>query len=523
MAGSVSFFFFLSLLFISSIHVESNGEGYISLDISNKGLDFMKGFLVEMAETSLVPLDLPKIEKSKHIPIIGTVHMVLSNISIDNIHVISSTVKAGDTGIVISVSGAYANMTMNWEYSYSSWLFPIPITDNGKASIQVEGMDVGISFNLTNVQGSLMLSPLDCGCSVKDIFIKLDGGASWLYQGLIDAFEGRLSSAVENSISKKLREGIVKIDSSLQSLPKEIPIRNIAALNVTFVGDPQFRDSSLVLSINGLISAKEAYTAPPCYHLFASLEHLLASIPLKDPASMVTISLHEKVLASASSVYYDANKMHWIVDKVPEQSLLNTAGWRFIIPQLYRRYPNADMNLNVSIYSPPHLIIKEHQIDLTVHADVVINVLNSGDVTPVACFSTSLAFCHSLSLSLEIDITLMKPPLSVEEETERLKLKAVSGSASPWISNNNLGGSIGLDELSLSLKWSKIGNLHVSLVRALISTALRTVILPYINIKLSRGYRLPTFHGYMLQNANILCSDSWIKISSDLASLNQLL
>lgn len=488
MAGSVFFSIFLySLLFFSSTHVESNEEGYISLDISNKGLNFLKEFLVQMAETSLVPLDLPKIEKSKHIPIIGTAHMVLSNITIDKIHVISSTVKAGDTGIVISVSGAYANMTMNWEYSYSNWLFPIPITDNGEASIQVEGMDVGISFNLTNLQGSLMLSPLDCGCSVKDISIKLDGGASWLYQGLIDAFEGRLSSAVENAISKKLREGIVKLDSLLQSLPKEIPIRNIAALNVTFVGDPQFRDSSLVLSINGLISAKEVYAAPSYHHLFASLEHLLASLPLKDPASMVTISVHEKVLASASSVYYDANKMHWIVDKVPEQSLLNTAGWRFIIPQLYRRYPNDDMNLNVSIFSPPHMIIKEHQIDLTVHADVIINVLNSGEVTPVACFST-----------------------------------AVSGSASPWISNNNLGGSIGLDEFSLSLKWSKIGNFHVNLVRVLMSTALRTVILPYINLKLSRGYPLPTFHGYMLQNANIMCSDSWIKISSDVASVKQL-
>ncbi|XP_055823664.1 putative BPI/LBP family protein At1g04970 [Solanum dulcamara] len=487
MAGSIFFSIFLSLLIFSSIHVESNEEGYISLDISNKGLDFVKEFLVEMAETSLVPLDLPKIKKSKHIPIIGTVHMVLSNITINNIHVISSTVKAGDTGIVISVSGAYANMTMNWEYSYTSWLLPIPIEDNGEASIQVEGMDVGISFNLTNLQGSLMLSPLDCGCSVKDIFIKLDGGASWLYQGLIDAFEGRLSSAVENAISKKLREGIVKLDSLLQSLPKEIPIRNIAALNVTFVGDPQFRDSSLVLSINGLISAKKVHAAPPYHHLFASLEHLLASIPLKDPASMVTISLHEKVLVSASSVYYDANKMRWIVDKVPEQSLLNTAGWRFIIPQLYRRYPNDDMNLNISLFSPPHMKIKEHQIDLTVHADIIINVLNSGEVTPVACFST-----------------------------------AVSGSAYPWISNNNLGGSIGLDELSLSLKWSKIGNLHVNLVRVLMSTALRTVIVPYINLKLSRGYLLPTFHGYILQNANILCSDSWIKISSDVASVKQL-
>lgn len=454
------------------------------MDISNKGLDFMKEVLVQMAETSLVPLDLPKIEKSKKIPIIGTVDMVLSNITINNIHVISSTVEAGDTGIVISVSGAYANMTMNWEYSYSNWF--VAVTDNGQASIQVEGMDVGISFSLTNLEGSLMLSPLDCGCSVKDIFIKLDGGASWLYQGLVDAFASRLSSAVENAISKKLREGIVKLDSLLRSLPKEIPIRNIASLNVTFVGDPQFRDSSLVFSIDGLISAKEAYAAPPYQHLFASLEHLLASSPLKDPASMVTISVHEKVLVSASSVYYDANKMHWIVDKVPEQSLLNTAGWRFIIPQLYRQYPNDDMNLNVSVFSPPHLKINEHRIDLTVHADVVLNVLNSGEVTPVACFSTT-----------------------------------VSGSASPWISSNNLGGSIELDEFYLSLKWSKIGNLHVNLVRVLMSTALRTVILPYINLKLSRGYPLPTFHGYMLENAHILFSDSWIKISSDIASVQQ--
>ncbi|CAN4103973.1 unnamed protein product [Withania somnifera] len=327
--------------------------------------------------------------------------MVLSNISINNIHVIDSTVKAGNTGVVFSVSGAYANMTMNWEYSYSSWLIPIPVTDSGEASIQVEGMDVGISFNLTNLQGSLMLTPLDCGCSVKDIFIKLEGGASWLYQGLIEAFEGRLTSAVENAISKKLRQGIVKLNSLLQSLPKEIPIRNIGALNVTFVGNPQLRDSSLTLSINGLISAKEAYDTPPYQHLIASLEHLLASIPLKDPASMVTISLHQKVLMSASSVYFDANKMHWIVDKVPEQSLLNTAGWRFIIPQLYRKYPNDDMNLNVSIYSPPHLRIKEQQIDLTVHADVVINVLNSDEVIPVACFSM-VSFIKGSSLSYTI-------------------------------------------------------------------------------------------------------------------------
>lgn len=51
-------------------------------------------------------------------------------------------------------------------------------------------------------------------------------------------------------------------------------------------------------------------------------------------------------------------------------------------------------------------------------------------------------------------------------------LQAVSGSASPWITNNNLGGNIQLDEFSLSLRWSKIGNLHVNLVRVYLQFSL---------------------------------------------------
>lgn len=79
--------------------------------------------------------------------------------------------------------------------------------------------------------------------------------------------------------------------------------------------------------------------------------------------------------------------MEWIVDKVPDQALLNTAGWRFIIPQLYKKYPNDDMNLNVSLSSPPLIRISEHNIGATVYADVIIDVVEAGQVIPVACIS----------------------------------------------------------------------------------------------------------------------------------------
>ena len=45
--------------------------------------------------------------------------------------------------------------------------------------------------------------------------------------------------------------------------------------------------------------------------------------------------------------------MHWIVNKLPDQSLLNTSKWKYSVPELYKKYPNAAMDLNTSVSSPP--------------------------------------------------------------------------------------------------------------------------------------------------------------------------
>jgi hypothetical protein len=79
--------------------------------------------------------------------------------------------------------------------------------------------------------------------------------------------------------------------------------------------------------------------------------------------------------------------MQWIVDKIPDQSLLNTAGWRFIVPQLYKKYPNDDMALNISLSSPPVIMIAENNIDATINVDLIIDVLEASEAIPVVCIS----------------------------------------------------------------------------------------------------------------------------------------
>ncbi|CDP13775.1 unnamed protein product [Coffea canephora] len=464
-------------LMLSSWAYVGSSEGYISYEISDKGLDFVKDLLIEKAETSLVPLELPNIEKTVKIPVIGTVSMEVSNVTLYRVHVTSSTVKTGDTGILVDVAGATANLTMHWGYSYSTWLLPISISDQGEAEVQIEGMEIGLLLDLKNQQGSLKLSLVDCGCYVKDLSIDLAGGASWLYQGLVDAFEDKIASAVEDAVLKKLIGAIQELDSFLQSLPKEVTVNNISALNVTIVGDPKLSNSSLELEINGLFSLKDEAAVSKLQR-----ENVEVPFSCNGPARMVGISVHENVLESASAVYFEANKMHWIVDNIPDQNLMNTAEWRFIIPQLYKQYPNDDLNLNISVHSNPILKIGEKQIDATIPLKVIIDVLDDGQVVPVACISV-----------------------------------VISAAAYPEVSCNALAVSVKLNEFTMSQDWSKIGNLHMYLVQPVISTLLRTVVLPYINLKLSKGFPIPIFHGFELQNTELLCTDSRIIIGSDVA------
>ncbi|KAL3733416.1 hypothetical protein ACJRO7_022870 [Eucalyptus globulus] len=425
------------LLSPASTQVLADEEGFISILVSDKGLDFAKDLLVHRAVHSIIPLQLPQIERYVKIPLVGRVHVVLSNISIDGVEIDSSYVKTGEGGIVLIASGATANLSMNWQYSYSTWLVPIPISDEGSAFVQVKDMEVGLTLDLKDLGGTLKLSVQECGCYVEAISIKIDGGSSWLYQGVVGAFQGKIVSAVEEAIPQKITEEILKLDALLQDLPKKIPVGDVASLNVTFVSDPVLSSSSIDFEVNGLFTAEDQIFASKYPH-----RPQTTSVTCSGANEMIKISLHENVLNSASLVYFNADYMHWLVDKIPDQALLNTAGWKYIVPQLYKLYPNDDMDLNISV---------------------------------------------------------------------------INASGSAHILRNNLAGSIRVEHLSAFLKWSNIGNLHMLLVQTVMSTVIKTVVVPYVNLHLMSGFPLPLPHGFALGNARIRYADSGILICSNVS------
>uniref|UniRef100_A0A2P2J3S6 Lipid-binding serum glycoprotein C-terminal domain-containing protein n=1 Tax=Rhizophora mucronata TaxID=61149 RepID=A0A2P2J3S6_RHIMU len=292
---------------------------------------------------------------------------------------------------------------------------------------------------------------------------------------MIDAFGGPIGSAVEQAISKKINEGIVKLDSRLQSLPNQIPVDHAASLNITFVGNPRLYNSSIEFVFNGLFTAVDNVS-------LQSYLHKGAQASCNVQARMTEISLDESVLNSASLVHFNAGYMHWMVDKCSNQSLLNTAAWKYVSPELYIQYPNDNMTLNISIMSPPVMRILEHAIDATIYLDVTVNVLDAGEIIPVVGV-----------------------------------LSIINASCSPQIVGNNLAGMLKLNNFNVSLKWSKVGDVHMHLVQSVAFTILETFFIPYINLHLMKGFPLPLLHGVALQNAEIHYAYSKIMICSNLA------
>ena len=124
-------------LHVDSTRLGDGDGGYISLQISEKGLEFVKDLVIKEALSSLTPLQLPQVERAVNIPLFGNVEIVLSNITINHIDLPYSIIKTGVSGVTIAASSATAHLTMAWRYSYSSWLLPIAVSDQGDASIQV--------------------------------------------------------------------------------------------------------------------------------------------------------------------------------------------------------------------------------------------------------------------------------------------------------------------------------------------------------------------------------------------------
>jgi hypothetical protein len=353
-----------------------------------------------------------------------------------------------------------------------------PVNDSGWADVQVKGMQAAVMFTLSTHNGTLRLKVLECGAHIDDLKIESQGGVlPWLYQFLVDAFEEQIRTAIESTISKQVEASAEKLDTFLQALPRFLPIDDISAIDVTIVDNPMVSSSFLSVGVHGEFSPR---LGKPLSNFTFPEYGLQPGLSCSDSSKMVTIALCDYVVNSAAVVYYEAGLLEWRIDEAPKEAWLNTHFWRFLIPHLYKKYPNMDMALDFGCSKAPSVQLQTDGVTTNAAAELTLLVKSDGEELPVAC----------ISLALSMDAVVN-------------------------VAANNITAEVSLDELKLELKWSEVGKFPVTLLQPTLRTIISRMILPLLNSKLKKGFPLPMLPAVDLENADIKYEDGFIFICSD--------
>lgn len=114
------------------------------------------------------------------------------------------------------------------------------------------------------------------------------------------AFDAQIRAAIEAAISKQIIISAEKLDNYLQSVPRNLPIDDASAIDVTVVGDPLVNPTFLSVGVEGEFTSllKPVNFTLPDHGLEPGLF-------CSDSTKMVTIALCDYVINSATAVYYE--------------------------------------------------------------------------------------------------------------------------------------------------------------------------------------------------------------------------
>ncbi|EFJ04326.1 hypothetical protein SELMODRAFT_138877 [Selaginella moellendorffii] len=451
-------------------------EAGILVTLSEMGISYVREVLVESVLQDLTPLNLPNVKRRVEWPI-GIVDVELKNIVIVYANVSSSNVDLGNTGIWFNASGVETKVSLDWKYTYTASLIPFPISDSGTATAKVNDGDAWLQATMQQKNGTLSIQVTECNTDLSSLDLELQGGQSWLYQWFVYAFKGQIQKSVESALTTQVLAAVSRLNRLLLSLPRQLQVDTTSAVDVTVVDDPILNQNYISVGVMGefVDIASPSERKHPPKKLPAGL------LCIDSDVKMITVALGDYVITSASDVYYKAGRLERVVDRLPQQSLLNTASWRFLIPQLYRKFPNDDMLLNLSAASAPRVSFSRDGIRATTTADMTIEVVDNNEIIPVACISLEVTL-HALA----------------------------------EIVGTNITGEASLLDLSLDLKWSTIGTFPVKFVEVATRTILKDVILPLVNYNLKKGFPLPVIPAIEFQEATIRYEDDFLLICTDI-------
>lgn len=445
----------------------------IQVILTNKGLQYGKHTGAGLIQEKLEDITLPDITGDVDIKI-GKIHYTLTGITIKQCDFPEPSVEFFQeaTGFKSSASGFNVALIGRWTTRFGA------IHDGGSFDMAIFGVDVTSVVELgKDPEGHLSVTSISCDALVGDVDIHFRGGGSWIFQPFVQHFKGRIRSEIQSRICPAVNESIDNLEHHLQAMNVSIDVNEVLSLDLPLTGSPLIDASSLNLGLKGEFYSIKTQMEPP-------FESQPFTMP-EQPAYMLSVGLSEFTLNSASYGYYSAGLLQVVIDDsmIPQRCpvRLNTTSMGRFIPQLPKLFPDMLMSLQVYAREAPMFSLQSGAAILGSHMDVKAFAIEANG-TQVPLFKLSVDSKFSTKL---------------------------------WIADGALKGSMTMDNITLTLAATEVGDFKTDVLENMLKTAMKMMVLPKLNDILGKGRNLPRMKHAQLVNSVLKMEKGFIAISSD--------
>ena len=454
----------------------------VKVAVSQAALGYLKDQMMPVAEAKALAAQIGDMEARASVPVVGKVDMKIRDMKLNRLHVSNSTIElVAPSTLAVSFTGLDLDVTLRWHYREVKWPH---VSDSGRGEGKTTRASGRVVLALgTDVQGRPTAKITGCGLGLKDLSLKLHGGASWLYNAVISMFHGKIVRAIDSAVCGALTGDVqALLDKMLAQIPVQEPLGKYFALDYSLAnpgGIVMTAEHELVASSQGEFYPQGG--APgKAPGVPAAMPNSVANTMFQIFISSFSAQSLGYVAASQGLVRKDFTK-----DMAPlmAQAFFTTDFYAQYAPGLVTKYgAGKEVALHFEMHSTPTVAFSE-QDKAVVRAGV------------------------------EMTVRAKNAAGAFEDAFTMLLMATCVGSAK--VENTVISGELADANATASLVQSQVGDVDLNGFNDLITFAL-SMATGTVNEILAKGAPLPSMQGLDFVNPTVLYRNGYIVVTTDI-------
>ncbi|XP_015151939.2 bactericidal permeability-increasing protein isoform X2 [Gallus gallus] len=463
----------LLLLMAACVPTTTSSPG-IKGRVTRSALEYGQRFGLELLRSLLQKEHNVNLQGSYQAPLLGRLNYTVPQIHIHELQMNDSTVDfAEDVGVQLTVHRARIQLNATWQAQLGAW------QDSGSLRLRIRDLAVAVLLGLGADEYGHP-SVWDAGCDARgtDLRLEFRRGQSWLYNLLVPLLQRTLRQQLNKQLCVEIQKGISRLQDSLKNMRVSAQLDPFAAIDLSLLGQPAIRKQHGDVGLKGEFFGVHGRWQSPFSAQPVGLPEL------QEP--MLLVAVTEFVANTAAFVYFTAGALRRNItaEMLPRRFplKLNTESMGSFAPQLQQHFPSRPMEL--------HLWARRQPL-LSCHPNALHGALfGSAEAFVVLPNATRVP---AFLLNIDANVT-----------------------AKPTIAGNRLGGTVGLQSLSVVQVMSHVGPLQVQKLENMLKFGLWLFGVPWANKRLRPGVPLPTPHGITLLHPHLSLHEGFMLITTDL-------